>query len=134
MYSATAGSAEGERLEEEFAQPVPPTEVSDQWEITAGARIGGELTLPVGSTYGTDRGFGWEHIDETTTLSQSAIVHAIENPTDERLEAVELGYVIGEHPADDGEILLRVLDGIVISAQETTTKEQLATDVSSSTR
>ena len=124
---------EGEETQR-FVGPVPATTTEDQYVLAPDRPFppysGEELTLPGGATYGTDRGFGWKHIDETTTLSQSAIGHAIENPTDATLEAGELGYVIGEHPADDGEILLRVLDGIVISAQETTTEEQLATDVS----
>lgn len=91
-------------------------------EQTWDAPGGSEIALPSGAIHeqsyytGHVRGYGWEYIKETTSLTQGAIGHAIENPDEVIYEGGEVRYIIGEGLSESEKIILSIIGGAVIAA------------------
>lgn len=97
---------------------VPTTATRGTWETPDGL----EITLPSGAAYehefldGRERKHGWEQIKELPGIYRSGdLAPIIEAPN-----AIEndgrFDLIIGDNPSGDGQIILRVLNGMIISA------------------
>ncbi|WP_135661692.1 hypothetical protein [Halorhabdus rudnickae] len=115
----SADSVHGHHQSQKFEISVPSTEAVGSWETASGL----EVALTTGTVYATEvshgreytRGFGWEYIAATTSLSQADIQHVIETGT-----VVEYGsnkYVIGDPLSDKDKAILTIIGGIAVAAE-----------------
>ena len=96
---------------------VPPTGTRGAWETPNGL----EITLPSGAAYehysgSHERRHGWEQVKELPGIyGPEDLAPIIEAPN-----AIEndgrFDLIIGDNPGGDGQIILRVLNGMIISA------------------
>ncbi|WP_169051744.1 VWA domain-containing protein [Halorhabdus amylolytica] len=116
----SADSVHGHHQSKKFEISVPSTKTVGSWETPTGL----EVALTTGTVYATEvshgreytRGFGWEYIDEITSLSQADIQHVIETGT-----VVEYGsnkHVIGDPLSDKDKAILTIIGGVAVAAEE----------------
>lgn len=119
--AVSSDPVEGEEIQETFDRPVPETPTEETWETPDGL----EITLPSGAVYEDptageiDRGFGWEYITETTSLTHSAIGNAIETPAEIVREEDDVRYVIGEGLSEQEKLIISIIGGTVAAASHT---------------
>ncbi|WEL22637.1 hypothetical protein HBNXHr_2597 [Halorhabdus sp. BNX81] len=98
---------------------VPATPTEGVWQTPNGL----EVTLPAGALYASEisdgreytRGFGWEYIAQTTSLSQADVQHVIETGT-----VVEYGHnkhVIGDTLSEKDKAILTIIGGVAVAAE-----------------
>lgn len=107
----------GEQTQETFyyvlngTGPVPNSPTEEQFDLEN--RPGGGYTLPEGESFG-ERGYGWEHIDAQTSLSQGDLYEAVNNQV--RVER-RAGYtVIVGYAGDRGHVAVWLHDDTIVAA------------------
>ncbi|OLZ42512.1 hypothetical protein A6E15_16770 [Natrinema saccharevitans] len=119
VWAETTGSAAGEVSQRAYAQSIPVTEPLWQEEID-----GLEITLPSGAVYeheihdGHERKHGWEQIKELPGISQPGDVREIVRAPNAIEEDGRYDLIIGDNPGGDGQIILRVAEGLIIAADQ----------------
>jgi hypothetical protein len=111
VYESEYTSDEGE-----IVQETPYTGTADSYEPSH-PKLPAEVTLPVGFylvEQGVERGYGWEYIAETTSLTQNQIHDAINNP-DRVIREDDVRYVIDEL-ANGKEVILKIIGGTLMAA------------------
>lgn len=116
VFHETGKTYDDDTVVEETDLVVPTTTVEGEFTTPDGH----ELTLPRGEIYetyaGYHRGFGWEDIAETTSLTQAAIGHAIENADDVIHEDGAVRYVIGDGISAIEKAILSIIGGTAVAA------------------
>lgn len=99
-------------------EEVPVDNIHESTERTWETPDGSEIALPTGEIHGRignyERGYGWEYIKEATSLTQTAIGNAVQNPDEVIYENGEIRYIIGPGITDD--VILSILGGAVVAA------------------
>uniref|UniRef100_A0A8A2VG66 VWA domain-containing protein n=1 Tax=Haloterrigena alkaliphila TaxID=2816475 RepID=A0A8A2VG66_9EURY len=106
-------------------EEVPVDDIHQSTERTWETNDGTEIALPTGEiheqSYYTDhvRGYGWEYIQETTSLTQTALGYAILTQDEVIYENGEIRYIIGGQIGSDEKVILSIIGGTVMAASHT---------------
>ncbi|WP_255191829.1 hypothetical protein [Natronobeatus ordinarius] len=102
-------------------RPVPKTPPAGEWELP---EEGLEITLPSGATFeheihdGHERRHGWEQVKELPGIDSVDDVGEVVRAPNAIEEDGQYDLIIGDNPTGDGQVVLRLVKGMVISAAE----------------
>ena len=102
-------------------RPVPTTPPAGEWELP---EEGLEITLPSGATFeheihdGHERRHGWEQVKELPGIDSVDDVGEVVRAPNAIEEDGQYDLIIGDNPNGDGQVVLRLLDGMIVSASQ----------------